>query len=210
MLNLFDPLAGGQPDRELLRKTVAALQDEYSGRGTELKQVASGYRFQVNHEFADWVNRLSEDRPPRYSRALLETIAIIAYRQPVSRGDIEDIRGVAVSSHIMRTLIDRDWVRVAGHRDVPGRPAVYTTTRQFLDYFNLKSISEMPNLSELRDIDDINPDLFADQPGEVGDPGPGINMQPTSVQSTEEEDSSGQDNWREPADDESLPTGEVL
>src|SRR5690606_3076580 len=106
-----------------------------------------------------WINRLSEEKPQRYTRALLETLGLIAYRQPITRGDIEEIRGVAVSSTIIRTLLDREWIRVVGHRDVPGRPAMFATTRQFLDYFNLKSLQELPPLSEIRDLDQLNPEL---------------------------------------------------
>jgi len=152
------------PEREQIRGALGELQGDYAGRGVELVEVASGFRFQVRKEFAPWVNRLWEDRPPKYSRALLETLAIIAYRQPITRAEIEDIRGVSVSSSILKTLIEREWIRVAGHRDVPGRPAVYATTRQFLDYFNLKGLSDLPTLAELRDLDEINPDLFAVAP----------------------------------------------
>lgn len=148
-----------RPDREQL---VAALQDieaDCRDRSYELKRTASGYRFQVRQEFAPWVSRLWEEKPKKYSRALLETLVLIAYRQPITRGDIEQIRGVAVSSDIIRTLVEREWVRVVGHRDVPGRPALFATTRQFLDYFNLKSLDELPPLGEIRDLDDINVEL---------------------------------------------------
>ena len=128
----------------------------------ELREVAGGWRFQTRAECAPWVNRLWEERKPRYSRALLETLVIIAYRQPITRAEIEDIRGVAVSSGIIKTLHEREWVKIVGHRDVPGRPAIYATTREFLDYFNLNSLSDLPTLAELRDIDELSPDLFAD------------------------------------------------
>ncbi len=157
-----------QPSREEIKTALTALKANYAERGIELKEVASGYRFQINENFGQWVNRLWEERSPRYSRALLETLAIIAYRQPVTRGEIEDIRGVSVSTGIVRNLMEREWIRVAGYRDVPGRPAVYTTTRQFLDYFNLKNLSELPSLVQLRDIDDINTDLFT-EPGQLPD-----------------------------------------
>ncbi len=120
--------------------------DHYS---FELKEVASGYRFQVKSDLAPWLQRWTQERPPRYSRALLETIALIAYRQPITRAEIEDVRGVNVSSNILRTLLEREWVKIVGHRDLPGRPALYATTKQFLDYFNLKSLSELPTLAEL-------------------------------------------------------------
>lgn len=151
---------GERPDRAAVKAALDSLRQEYADRGVQLVEVASGYRFQTRADIAPWVNRLWEERPQKYSRALLETLAIIAYRQPITRGEIEDIRGVAVGANIMKTLTEREWVRVVGHRDVPGRPAVYATTRQFLDYFNLGSLSELPSLSELRDIDDINLDLF--------------------------------------------------
>lgn len=129
------------------------------GRGFELRKVASGYRLQVREEFAPWVSRLFEEKPQRYSRALLETLALIAYRQPITRGEIEDVRGVTVSSNIIRTLLEREWVRVVGHRDVPGRPAMYATTRQFLDYFNLSGLGQLPPLSEIRDLDEIGREM---------------------------------------------------
>ena len=147
------------PDHEILNQALQALLDEYAARGIELKEVASGWRVQVRQDYAPWVSLLWEERPARYSRALLETLALIAYRQPITRGEIEDIRGVAVSTNIIKTLQEREWVRVVGHRDVPGKPAMYASTRQFLDYFNLKSLDELPTLAELRDIDTISAGL---------------------------------------------------
>ncbi len=152
------------PPRTLLREILGELQSECEGRALELKEVASGFRYQVRNELSLWVGRLWEEKPPRYSRALLETLALIAYRQPITRAEIEDIRGVSVSSHIVKTLLEREWVRVVGHRDVPGRPALYGTTRQFLDYFNLKTLDELPTLAELRDLDDLHPELALDNP----------------------------------------------
>ncbi len=154
ILELFDEEVAPAKD-----EVLAALQDiqaDNAERGFELKEVASGWRFQVREETAPWVNRLWDEKPQKYSRALLETLALIAYRQPITRGDIEEIRGVAVSSHIMKTLMERDWVKVVGHRDVPGRPSLYATTRQFLDYFNLKNLEDLPSLSEIRDLDELN------------------------------------------------------
>jgi segregation and condensation protein B len=136
-----------------VRTLLAELSAEYAGRGIELVEVASGWRLQVRQSLAPWIARLWEERPARYSRALLETLALIAYRQPITRGEIEDVRGVAVSSHIIKTLQDREWVRIVGHREVPGRPALYATTRQFLDYFGLKSLDELPTLMELNQVD---------------------------------------------------------
>jgi segregation and condensation protein B len=148
------------PDRDQVRKALDELAESYADRGIELKEVASGYRIHVRADYAPWVSRLFEEKPQRYSRALLETLAIIAYRQPITRGEIENIRGVSVSAGIIKTLQEREWVRVVGHRDVPGRPELLATTRQFLDYFNLKSLSDLPPLSEIKDFDQINPDLF--------------------------------------------------
>lgn len=160
LLSLFDD--NERPERADVRKAIDALREEFSGRGIEIKEVASGFRVQVRQELATWISRLWEERPTRYSRALLETLALIAYRQPITRGEIEDVRGVAVSTNIMKTLQDRNWVRIVGHRDVPGRPAMFATTRDFLDYFGLKSLDELPTLAELRDIDSINVELDFD------------------------------------------------
>ena len=140
-----------RPGREDLKQALAALAEDCGQRGVELRQVASGYRLQIRQELAEWVNRLWEEKPPRYTRALLETLALIAYRQPATRGDIEEVRGVAVSTAIVRTLLDREWIRVAGHRETPGRPELFVTTRQFLDHFNLKSLSELPPLDEIEE-----------------------------------------------------------
>ncbi len=148
------------PGKEAIRNALSALQAQYSEHTSlELKEVSSGFRFQVREEYSSWVARLFEERPARYSRATLETLALIAYRQPITRAEIEEVRGVSVSSQIIKTLIERDWIRVVGHRDVPGKPALYATTKGFLDYFNLKSLTELPPLAELRDIDAINAEL---------------------------------------------------
>jgi segregation and condensation protein B len=148
-----------RPDRAEVKKALEALHAEFEGRGIELKEVASGFRIQVKHELAPWISRLWEERPARYSRALLETLALVAYRQPITRSEIEDVRGVTVSTHIMRTLQDRGWIRIVGHRDVPGHPEMFGTTKEFLDYFSLKSLDELPTLSQLRDIESINAEL---------------------------------------------------
>lgn len=152
-----------RPDSDSVKEAINELQERYASTGLELVQVASGYRFQVRQSLSDWVGRLNEERPQRYSRALLETLALITYRQPITRGEIEEIRGVAVSSNIVKTLQERGWIRIVGHRDVPGRPAMYATTRQFLDYFNLKSLDQLPPLAEVRDFETLNAELgFAD------------------------------------------------
>lgn len=163
MLDLFDPEVA--PTKDEIQAALVDIQAANAERGFELKEVASGWRFQVRDDLAPWVNRLWEEKPQKYSRALLETLALVAYRQPITRGDIEEIRGVAVSSHIMKTLLERDWVKVVGHRDVPGRPSLFATTRQFLDYFNLKNLDELPSLSEIRDLDELNPVLDLGESG---------------------------------------------
>ncbi len=160
LLALFEneqPLSVSKDD---LRAIIASLQQDYQVRGIELIEVASGYRFQARREYMEWLRRLFDERPPRYSRALLETLAIIAYRQPITRGEIEAIRGVSVSSMIIKTLQERHWIKIVGQRDVPGKPALFATTKSFLDYFNLKQLSDLPTLTAMKDIDSINPDLF--------------------------------------------------
>lgn len=143
-----------RPDGNEIREALVRLSENCEGRAFELKQVASGFRFQVRQAMAPWIGALWDEKPQRYTRALLETLALIAYRQPITRGEIEEIRGVSVSSNIIRTLQEREWVRVVGHRDVPGRPAMFATTRQFLDYFNLQNLNELPPLSEIRDLEE--------------------------------------------------------
>lgn len=156
-----------RPARQVIEHVLMLLDEACIGRGFELKKVASGYRFQVRQDVAPWVGRLFEEKPQRYSRALLETLALIAYRQPITRGEIEDIRGVTVSSNIIRTLQEREWVRVVGHKDVPGRPAMYATTRQFLDYFNLTSLDELPPLAEIRDLEEIGREIEQEMQAEI-------------------------------------------
>ena len=148
-----------RPDKKELREIIKVIEADCFDRGFELQEVASGYRFQVKQELSSWVGKLWDERPPRYTRALLEILALIAYKQPITRGDIEEIRGVSVSPNIIRTLIDREWVRVVGHRDVPGRPAMFATTKTFLDYFNLKSLQELPPLSEIKEFDNSDSEL---------------------------------------------------
>jgi len=152
--NLFDE--GLEPDTSRILIALERLAEKCEHRGYELKKVATGYRFQVKQDFSKWIGRLWDEKPQRYSRALLETLSIIAYRQPVTRGEIENVRGVAVSSHITKTLVEREWIQVVGHRDVPGRPAMYATTKMFLDYFNLESLDQLPTLEEIAEIADAN------------------------------------------------------
>lgn len=142
-----------RPESVVFKKALELLRKSCDGRAFELKEVASGYRLQVRERFSPWIGRLWEERPQRYSRAMLETLALIAYRQPITRGEIEDIRGVAVNSHIVKTMLEREWIRVVGYRDVPGKPAMFATTKTFLDHFNLKSLDELPPLAALRELE---------------------------------------------------------
>ena len=156
-------------DRAAVKAALEQLGERWQARGLELREVASGYRLQVRSEYAPWLSRLWAERPARYSRALLETLALIAYRQPITRGEIEDVRGVSVSQNIVKTLLEREWVRVLGHREVPGRPAIYGTTRTFLDDFNLTGLEDLPPLAEVRDIDRFHDDLFKENSGTTTD-----------------------------------------
>ncbi|MEN1727287.1 MAG: SMC-Scp complex subunit ScpB [Pseudomonadota bacterium] len=153
-----------KPGHGAIKQALAALDADLEGRAVQLVEVGSGYRIQIRSQFMPVVSRLWSEKPPRYSRALLETLAIIAYRQPITRGDIEQIRGVAVSSNILRTLQEREWIKVVGHRDVPGRPELLGTTKAFLDYFNLKSLDQLPTLAEIKDIDNLEPELELTHP----------------------------------------------
>jgi len=166
------------PEKSEIRQAIAALNDDYEGRGITVAEVASGFRIQVNAGMADQLQKLWEERPPRYSRALFETLALIAYRQPITRGEIEEVRGVSVSSNIVRTLLERDWVRVVGHRDVPGRPEMFATTKLFLDYFGLKKLDDLPPLADLSDweslrvqlnLPEVEEDTSSDEPPVIAD-----------------------------------------
>lgn len=161
-------MEGERPEPAQFEEALAALGESCAERGFELKKVSSGYRFQVRQELSEWVSRLWEEKPQKYSRAVMETLSIIAYRQPITRGDIEKIRGVAVSTQIVQTLLEHEWVRVVGYRDVPGRPAMYATTRQFLDYFNLASLEDLPALAEIRDLDSVNRELALEDEKPLG------------------------------------------
>lgn len=151
LYELFDEAE--RPAPAVFKKALDVLGKSCNGRAFELKEVASGYRLQIREAYAPWVGRLWEERPQRYSRALLETMALIAYRQPITRGEIEDVRGVAVNTNIIKTLMEREWIRIVGYREVPGRPAMFATTKAFLDHFNLKSLDELPALAELREME---------------------------------------------------------
>ncbi len=190
---LFDEFA--RPEAAAVRVALKALAEEYAGRGIELAEVASGFRIQVRDSVATEVSRLWQERPQRYSRALLETLALIAYRQPITRGEIEDVRGVQVNPNIIRTLLERGWVRVIGHREVPGRPELLATTREFLDYFSLKSLDDLPTLSQLKDVETLGVQLeFAatreDAPAAPADPesADGGDAQESGVEASGEEE----------------------
>ena len=182
--DLFD--GRSTPDKSRIREAIAALREDYKDRGLTIGEVASGFRIQITATMADRLQKLWEERPPRYSRALFETLALIAYRQPMTRGEIEEIRGVSVSSNIIRTLLEREWVRVVGHRDVPGRPAMFGTTRQFLDYFGLKKLDDLPPLADLSDWESLRvqldlPDVEEEEAAEVP------NVTPLPVETAEDE-----------------------
>lgn len=160
-LNALQALFGDEhpPGKDDLRAAIMSLQEDYEGRGIALQEVASGFRVQIRSSMSGWLARLWEERAPRYSRALMETLAIITYRQPVTRGDVEDIRGVGVTTNIMRSLLERNWIRVVGFRDVPGKPAIYGTTREFLDYFGLKRLDDLPPLADIKDLESFTAQL---------------------------------------------------
>lgn len=166
LFELFEE--GERPEPAVFKKALTILAKSCDGRAFELKEVASGYRLQIREKFAPWVGRLWEERPQRYSRAMLETMALIAYRQPITRGEIEDVRGVAVNSHIVKTLLEREWIRIVGYRDVPGKPAMFATTKAFLDHFNLKNLDDLPPLAELRELEPEPMLEFDDAPVPAG------------------------------------------
>ena len=165
LLQLFE-LEEEKPTRDQIKEVLAVLEAECEGRGVELKRIASGYRYQTRTEVQPWVARLWHEKPPRYTRALLETLSLIVYRQPITRGEIEEVRGVSVSSSTVKTLLEREWIKVVGHKEVPGRPALYGSTKKFLDYFNLKTLNELPSLAELADLDQEHPELDLGAPAE--------------------------------------------
>lgn len=193
-----------QPTREELREVLKQIEEDCAGRGVELKQIDKGWRIQTREKYASFVARLLEERPPRYSRALLETLAIIVYRQPVTRGEIEDIRGVTVSTDIVRTLLERGWVKEVGVREVPGHPALLGTTREFLEHFNLKSLEDMPPLAELRSIEEIGADL--DRRALPDEPGNGTNRAEAPVEASARESAAAD---RAVAESESAPAVEA-
>ena len=197
---LFDEF--DRPSNDDLRQAIDEVSARCDGRGYELIQVASGYRFQVRQNLSTWVGRIWQERPPRYSRALLETLSLIAYRQPITRGEIEEIRGVAVSTNIIKTLQEREWVRVVGHRDVPGKPAMYATTRQFLDYFNLKSLEELPPLADIKELDNLSGDLAFEAANEAANESDAAAPSP-------EADPVATERAGEASEEEDMPGGQV-
>ena len=176
-----------RPSTDEIRAAIKTVGERCDDRGYELVQVASGFRFQVRQSLSTWVGRLWQERPARYSRALMETLSLIAYRQPITRGEIEEIRGVAVSTNIIKTLMEREWVRVVGHRDVPGRPAMYATTRQFLDYFNLKSLDQLPPLAEIKELDNLSGELALEMAEAVQSVSAEVSSEHKDADSLEEE-----------------------
>ena len=199
--NLFRLFALGELDeedgRKQIRTALETLQDACDDRGVTLQKVSSGYRYQTRQDLSPWVSRLWEEKPPRYTRALLETLALVAYKQPVTRGDIEQVRGVSVSQNIMRTLLERDWIRVVGQREAPGRPSMYGTTKAFLDYFNLNKLEELPPLEEIKAM--IEPTLVADD----------VAAQTNDAAPSETPDASGDSASGETSSDENLINGEA-
>ncbi len=200
-----------------ISRALATLVDDCEGRGVELVEVASGFRYQVRQEVHDWVAKMWTERPSRYSRALLETLALVAYRQPITRGEIEAVRGVAVSTSIVKTLEEREWIRVVGHRDVPGRPALFGTTREFLDYFKLKSLDQLPSLAEIRDMEAFDPQLnldgdsvpaHASMPGDDEAPEPDVDAEVTAENDPAAEDDAAVEPTQATADEAPADTTE--
>lgn len=212
------------PGKTEIRQAIEALTADYAGRGIAVSEVATGFRIEIRAAMSPWLARLWEERPPRYSRALMETLAIVAYRQPVTRGDVEEIRGVAVTTNIMRTLMERGWIKVVGYRDVPGKPAMYGTTREFLDYFGLKQLDQLPPLAEIRDLDRMTAQLeLADAefgpesdlpPGRpeplVRPPASGLPVEPATVSSIAEARLAGTREEGAAAVDEAVPASATV
>jgi segregation and condensation protein B len=207
-----------RPAASEIRAALATLEEDYTGRGIEVKETANGFRIQVRRDLANEISRLWPERPPRYSRALLETLALIAYRQPITRAEIEAVRGVAVNPNIVKTMLERNWVRVVGQRDVPGRPELLGTTKDFLDYFGLRTLEELPPLAELKAMGDVNLqlDLAKDSVGDAEGGAPSVSdadgsgeaasAQSLTAQSTDESDAAGADD--DGSDDEELSAAE--
>jgi segregation and condensation protein B len=204
LLALFEERS--RPEKADVTGALATLMEEYRDRGIELRKVASGYRVQIRPSMGAEVSRLWQERPQRYSRALLETLALIAYRQPITRGEIEDVRGVQVNPNIIRTLLDRSWIRVVGHRDVPGHPELLATTREFLDYFGLATLDELPTLAALRDMDNVGLQLELPAADAVTVDGGDAGLAAEIESEIESQLASGED---EAGDDEEAPGGDA-
>ena len=189
------------PDKPQLREALASLGEEYAGRGIEIAEVASGFRMQVKASMAERLHKLWEEKPPRYSRALFETLALIAYRQPMTRGEIEEVRGVSVSSNIVRSLLEREWIRIVGHRDVPGRPALFGTTKLFLDYFGLKKLEDLPPLADLADWESLRVQLNLPQVEENDVAVEGNDITVLPVQPADDFEEIVATEWPDPAED---------
>ncbi len=202
--NLFDKAS--TPEKPQLRQAISSLLEDYADRGMTITEVASGFRLQLKGDMADRLHKLWEERPPRYSRALFETLALIAYRQPMTRGEIEEIRGVVVSTNIMRSLLEREWIRVVGHRDVPGRPAMFGTTKTFLDYFSLKKLDDLPPLADLSDWESLRVQLNLPAVEEDEEPEPTAPVIDLPVLYPEGEDGEGE---LEVEDEFAADSGEV-
>jgi segregation and condensation protein B len=186
------------PEKQEIRAVLKELQAEYEGRGIEIREVASGFRVQVRGNMTQWLSKLWEERPPRYSRALMETLSIIAYRQPVTRGDIEEIRGVSVTSNIIRTLLEREWIKVLGHRDVPGKPAMFGTTRDFLDYFDLKKLDDLPPLAELAQLEPVSVQLQLETEEEIAQGEAPADAEDSSAEDVAENDAADENSDADP------------
>ena len=189
------------PEKSQLREALASLGEEYAGRGIEIAEVASGFRMQVKASMAERLHKLWEEKPPRYSRALFETLALIAYRQPMTRGEIEEVRGVSVSSNIVRSLLEREWIRIVGHRDVPGRPALFGTTKLFLDYFGLKKLEDLPPLADLADWETLRVQLNLPQVEENDVAVEGNDITALPVQPADDFEEIVATEWPDPAED---------
>lgn len=204
--DLFD--GRSTPEKGRIRAAIAALEDDYQDRGLTIGEVASGFRLQIRTRMAERLGKLWEERPPRYSRALFETLALIAYRQPITRGEIEEVRGVTVSSNIIRSLMEREWVRVVGHRDVPGRPAMFGTTRQFLDYFGLKKLDDLPPLADMSDWETLRVQL--DLPDVDSEPDAPERAEVTEIPAFMAEEKADNDDDGSDPDDGDLAEAEAL
>lgn len=204
--DLFD--GRSTPEKGRIRAAIAALEDDYQDRGLTIGEVASGFRLQIRTSMAERLGKLWEERPPRYSRALFETLALIAYRQPITRGEIEEVRGVTVSSNIIRSLMEREWVRVVGHRDVPGRPAMFGTTRQFLDYFGLKKLEDLPPLADMSDWETLRVQL--DLPDVDSEPDAPERAEVTEIPAFMAEEKADNDDDGSDPDDGELAEAEAL